>query len=125
MAVNEEWGRQLRAALRAYEEREDARLSWSEIGRRVGARLGRAPFASQTVGAWFKDGQEPEPFIAVAAAIAYVLKADPGALVFPPERGQVPNELVEEITAERAAKRADQKAPPAGRRRRGTQQGDR
>ena len=82
MAVNEHWGRQLRAALRAYEERHDGeRLSWAEIGRRVGARLGREPFASQTAGAWFKDGQEPESF-AVAAALADVLEADPGALAF-------------------------------------------
>lgn len=84
MAVNARWGQKLREALRAYEQRHDTRLSYSEIGRRVGARLKREPFASQSARAWFVEGQEPESF-AVAEAIASVLEADPGALAFEPQ----------------------------------------
>lgn len=82
LAVNEDWGRRLRAARRAYEDRHDTRLSYTEIGRRVGLRLGRKPYSSPSARAWFIEGQEPESF-AVAAAIAFVLEVDPGGLAFP------------------------------------------
>jgi hypothetical protein len=81
MATNERWGRQLRAARRSYEDRHDVRLSYAEIGRRVGAQLNRAPFSATSARAWFVEGQEPETF-QIAAAIARVLEADPGELAF-------------------------------------------
>lgn len=80
MAKDEGWGRRLRTARRAYEERHDAGLTYEEIGERLGRLLKRAAFKHSTVRAWFTEGQEPDSF-EVARALATVLEADAGHLI--------------------------------------------
>lgn len=88
MAVNEAWGRRLRAAKRNYEETHDTRLTFGAIGERVGTLLQRKPFSTTAARAWFAEGQEPGEF-AVAHAIAAVLEANVCTLVFGADADQV------------------------------------
>lgn len=75
-------GRRLRDAKRDYEQRHDVDLTWVELGKRIGAALGRKPIKYQVVQRWFLEGREPAEFVTTIAAIARVLEADPGALAF-------------------------------------------
>lgn len=113
--MNAFWGQQLRSARRAYEERHDTRLSYAEIGRRVGAKLDRAAFSATSARAWFVDGQEPDSFT-VVEAIADVLEADPGFLAFP-SRGpiatiDIPDSLAIALSEQRKAEQARTGTPP-------------
>lgn len=88
--MNPGFGKRLRAARRAMEERldeegrPDSAPTDAEIGRDVAQMVARkkGPFTSQAVGRWFK-GREPES-LAVIAALGAVLEADPRVLAFGP-----------------------------------------
>lgn len=80
MAKDEGWGRRLRTARRAYEERHDGGLTYDAIGEKLGKLLKRPAFKHSTVRAWFVDGQEPDSFV-VATALATVLEEDAGYLI--------------------------------------------
>jgi hypothetical protein len=115
VAINAFWGQQLRSARRAYEERHDTRLSYAEIGRRVGAKLERPAFSATSARAWFVEGQEPDSFV-VVEAIAAVLEADPGFLAFP-SRGpiatiDIPDSVAIALSEQRRAERARTGARP-------------
>lgn len=83
MPQNPEFGKHLRDAKRAYEQRHDVALSWREIGERLAKKLKRPePVRSQAVGEWFQKGQEPDDFYTTMKALAAVLETTPGVLVF-------------------------------------------
>lgn len=88
MAINEGWGRRLRAAKRAYDERHDTDLTLDQIGEMVARAEGRAkPYKHPSVRAWFK-GQEPAS-LGLIAAIAVALEVDPRDLSFGVPTGDV------------------------------------
>lgn len=80
MAKDEAWGRKLRTAWRAYEERHDVVLTYNGVGEKLGKLLRRPAFKHSTVRSWFVDGQEPESF-GVVRALATVLDAELGDLL--------------------------------------------
>lgn len=88
VATDESWGRNLRSAKRAWEERHDAKLSYKEIGARVAQQAGRdKPFGHSAVLNWFENGQEPEGFH-IVRALAALLEVSVEQLLT--QRGDVP-----------------------------------
>lgn len=74
VATDEVWGRNLRTAKRAFEEKHDVSLTYKLIGEKVATAMGRPrPFGHSTVLNWFENGQEPEGF-PVLRALAGVLE---------------------------------------------------
>lgn len=81
MATDDQWGRRLRSAKRAWEERHDARLTFKAMGRQLAEMTGREkPFRHTAVRGWFEEGQEPESF-AIVRALATLLEVDVGSLL--------------------------------------------
>lgn len=97
VAIDEAWGRNLRSAKRAYEERHDTRLTYKVIGERVAKSAGRdKPFGHSAVLNWFENGQEPEAF-AIVRAIATVLETEVATLLTHVPRGETPSPATGEV----------------------------
>lgn len=76
-----DFGGRLRSAWRAFEDREDRKLTQGEVADLVTRALGRArPFRQATVSEWYW-GRRPDD-VETMEALAMVLGADPRTLVF-------------------------------------------
>lgn len=82
MAKAEAFGRRLRDAIKDFEKKHDTSVSMRLLGELVAKRMGKEPILSQVIGAWVREGQEPDDFIATVSALAAVLETAPGYLAF-------------------------------------------
>jgi transcriptional regulator with XRE-family HTH domain len=79
--MSQTFGERARRALLRLQADEGAPITLADLGERVAQGEGRAePYTATAVSRWLNDKQEPT--LAVVAALARVLKVEPGVLAF-------------------------------------------